>query len=254
MPLENKIPWFHGGNIKQRNHLDAMVDRINAHEDAIDELRGDAPRNPLIVTVPNADNTRLMQVEIDRANIIADIGPNRAPLMPWQPYITGIGVNAQKRATSVTLKINPESTLWASELAWSIGGSNWDNNVTPTDFASEITITEMSHIVWLEVAFVGALKTFDSAQILHGSVWSGWPRYLSDPSLATVYVRVLLAYFRETRSTERPDLLWQDGKNYRMITPVTTHLRAGITREDGGSGSTNDQVAVYPWFRTYEAT
>lgn len=67
----DKLEPFQSGVDKQREHLNKMIDMLNDHEARI-KAEEDLPTITLVAH--NAENTRLVRVEVKSALIIEDLG------------------------------------------------------------------------------------------------------------------------------------------------------------------------------------
>ena len=262
------VPHFEGGNVRQRDHLNKVVDALNHANNMIEKLDvAQAAQNPLQMIVGNARGDRLSLVEVANANHIADFGAfHPTKLTPWQPIIKGADTNADGRAKRLYVDFNPLSTLWGmASSAWDSSGQNWDKQVAITGFEvpehEPVSVTRGTDVIWLEVV-VGAYCSLTSATLRSGPRWAAWPAcytrtgggtgetYLSG---ATIYQ--LLVSFRPARTEtqgEKVDVIFEDGVKYAMIQHTCNDLLVGILRQSYGSGAIGDFAALLPWFKTYK--
>jgi hypothetical protein len=262
------VPHFEGGNVRQRDHLNKVVDALNHANNMIEKLDvAQAAQNPLQMIVGNARGDRLSLVEVANANHIADFGAfHPTKLTPWQPIIKGADTNADGRAKRLYVDFNPLSTLWGmASSAWDSSGQNWDKQVAIAGFEvpehEPVSVTRGTDVIWLEVV-VGAYCSLTSATLRSGPRWAAWPAsytktgggagetYLSG---ATIYQ--LLVSFRPARTEtqgEKVDVIFEDGVKYAMIQHTCNDLLVGILRQSYGSGAIGDFAALLPWFKTYK--
>ena len=262
------IPHFEGGNVRQRDHLNKVVDALNHANNMIEQLEvGQNAQNPLQMIVGNARGDRLSLVEVANANHIADFGAfHPTKLTPWQPIIKGADTNDEGRAKRLYVDFNPLSTLWGmASSAWDSSGQNWDKQVAIAGFEvpehEPVSVTSGTDVIWLEVV-VGAYCSLTSATLRSGPRWASWPAcytrtgggtgetYLSG---ATIYQ--LLVSFRPARTEtqgEKVDVVFEDGVKYAMIQHTCNDLLVGILRQSYGSGAIGDFAALLPWFKTYK--
>ena len=262
------IPHFEGGNVRQRDHLNKVVDALNHANNMIEQLEvGQNAQNPLQMIVGNARGDRLSLVEVANANHIADFGAfHPTKLTPWQPIIKGADTNDEGRAKRLYVDFNPLSTLWGmASSAWDSSGQNWDKQVAIAGFEvpehEPVSVTSGTDVIWLEVV-VGAYCSLTSATLKSGPRWAAWPAcytrtgggtgetYLSG---ATIYQ--LLVSFRPARTEtqfEKVDVVFEDGVKYAMIQHTCNDLLVGILRQSYGSGAIGDFAALLPWFKTYK--
>ncbi|CAB4171574.1 hypothetical protein UFOVP930_3 [uncultured Caudovirales phage] len=260
------IPQFEGGNVKQRDHLNKVVDALNHQRNLIEGLDA-AGQNPLQMIVGNARGDRLSLVEVANANHIADFGAfHPTKLTPWQPFITGADTNEQGRAKRLYVDFNPLSTLWGmASSEWDNTGQQWNKQVDITNFAvpthDPVSVTSGTDVIWLEVV-VGAYLSLTSATLRSGPRWATWPKSYDKTgggsgqtyqSGATIYQ--LLVSFRPARTEtqgEKVDVIFEDGVKYAMIQHTCNDLLVGILRQNYGSGAIGDFAALLPWFKTYK--
>ena len=262
------VPNFVGGNVRQRDHLNEVVDALNRHGHLLEKLDvAQAAQNPLQMVVGNARGDRLSLVEVANANHIADFGafyPNK--LTPWQPIIKGADTNDLGRATRLYVDFNPLSTLWGMAFSeWDNTGQQWDKQVAITGFEvpthDPVSVTRGTDVIWLEVV-VGAYLSLTSATLRSGPRWATWPKSYAKTgggsgetvvSGATIYQ--LLVSFRPARTEtqgEKVDVIFEDGVKYAMIQHTCNDLLVGILRQNYGSGAIGDFAALLPWFKTYK--
>jgi len=264
------IPQFEGGNVKQRDHLNKVVDALNHANNMIEALEvANGAQNPLQMIVGNARGDRLSLVEVANANHIADFGAfHPTKLTPWQPFITGADTNEQGRCKRLYVDFNPLSTLWGmANSEWDNTSKQWDKQVDITNFAvpthDPVSVTSGTDVIWLEVV-VGAYLSLTSATLKSGPRWATWPKSYSKTgggagetvvSGATIYQ--LLVSFRPARTEtqfEKVDVIFEDGVKYAMIQHTCNDLIVGILRQNYGSGAIGDFVALLPWFKTYKGS
>jgi len=265
------VPNFVGGNVRQRDHLNEVVDALNRHGHLLEQLDvAQAARNPLQMIVGNARGDRLSLVEVANANHIADFGAfHPTKLTPWQPIIKGADTNADGRAKRLYVDFNPLSTLWGADpAAWDDVGQKWDKQVAITNFEvpthDPVSVTSGTDVIWLEVV-VGTDLALISATLKSGPRWATWPKSYAKtgggagetyPTGATLYQ--LLVSFRPARTEtqfEKVDVIFEDGIKYAMIQHTCNDLLIGILRHEiYGSSGLGDFIALLPWFKTYRST
>jgi hypothetical protein len=289
MAIENKVGQFKGGNDNQRNHLNALVDLVNSHEDWRDKVDSIGPDNILETIVVNADGTRLSKIQIQDAHHIADMGPfdikSAVRMHPWQPFITRTDLNVtgqNKDEDIVTTNIawidfNPLSTLWAykgvGDNRWGAGAERWTNELTIENFGTPIPIANINQAVWLKVTVSGSMQCSCSLQggelqkalpvvwppttsHIAGSEFWEWETFPEGGAVAVNggggVIYHLLCYFREPIEGETADFFFTPDSDVgaKMIATTHTNLILGVWRYLFFSG-TQDYMLLMPWFRTY---
>lgn len=262
------IPHFQGGNVRQCDHLNKVVDAVNHANKLIEEieLKNNA-RSPMQMIVGNARGDRLSLVEVASAHHIGDFGAfHPTKMTPWQPIIKGADVNELGRTKKLYVDFNPLSTLWGMPYSeWDGTGGDWDKNVEISGFEmpthDPMVVTKGTDAIWLEVV-VDSYLSLQSATLKSGERWATWPKSYAKtgggtgPTYntgATIYQ--LLVSFRPARvktQFEKVDVVFEDGVEYAMIQHTCNDLLVGIIRQNHGSGEIGDFIALLPWFKTYK--
>jgi hypothetical protein len=176
-------------------------------------------------------------------------------LNPWQCYIS-----SSIEGTSVTLKVNPISTLMQTYSARvDVGTNRWTSKQTVSNFPDNagngFVLSDPTHIVYMECSFDSSWK-LSSAEVKSGAPWTdGLGKFYNPQNMYVGHGTPASQKWYQLLAWLKP---WVDGDPkdvklgstwYRLMCPTTTHLVEGFIEGARLVGSTDEQwVGLLPWY------
>jgi hypothetical protein len=176
-------------------------------------------------------------------------------LNPWQCYIA-----SSIEGTSVTLKVNPISTLMQTYSARvDVGTNRWTSKQTVSNFPDNagngFVLSDPTHIVYMECSFDSSWK-LSSAEVKSGAPWTdGLGKFYNPQNMYVGHGTPASQKWYQLLAWLKP---WVDGDPkdvklgstwYRLMCPTTTHLVEGFIEGARLGGSTDVQwVGLLPWY------
>lgn len=248
MPIENKIGQWHGGNVNQRNHLNAMVDTLNGHEDRLDAIQAGGNENLLEAMVLSPDGRNFQRIQIQNAHHIADIGKFYNEPFPFMGFIVGGtlasgGTNSSPEFETVDFQINPRSSLMY-DVPWDCQFGITGLNKPP--YTPYTLSLKADHAAWVEMKFkdIGGKYLLYSAELKGGEKWADYPTpWVADGTGHTWYQ--LLITLEKPSDSEPPDMIFTGGDKRKVVNHTTTHLRA--LKPTGSFGPSDIYPPIVDW-------
>ncbi len=189
------------------------------------------------------------------ADLLLDSGPGgtgfkfrrkvhipRRRLHPFEGEIIATDENSEGDVDTVTLAINPQSTLLKSD--------QWNDVAVITHFSDEQSIGRTG-VSWLECLFDGS-GDLVSVERKSGAPWATFPDMLKDNGDGTFTWYQLLCYFRPSRERERRDIrkFADHADPHTLINCTREHLK--VSTALGSSSFSSKYPPLTYWAGGYE--